>query len=225
MGTVTEIYDYLRLLYARIGRAYCPEHNIEITAQTVDQITDKIFEYPEDSRIIVLSPVVYGRKGTHEKVFDHLRKEGYIRVRINGEIVELTDNIALDKNKTHNIEVVVDRLRLRKENMSRLYSSIETALKLGDGKVIISINDEEQIFSEHLACPHCNFSIPKLEPRLFSFNSPFGACDLCNGLGVLQQVSEELLVTNPEKSIREGAIKYLKTLLIRKISNGKFSKN
>ena len=213
MGTVTEIYDYLRLLYARIGRAYCPEHNIEITAQTVDQITDKIFEYPEDSRIIVLSPVVYGRKGTHEKVFDHLRKEGYIRVRINGEIVELTDNIALDKNKTHNIEVVVDRLRLRKENMSRLYSSIETALKLGDGKVIISINDEEQIFSEHLACPHCNFSIPKLEPRLFSFNSPFGACDLCNGLGVLQQVSEELLVTNPEKSIREGAIKYLKNIV------------
>jgi len=213
VGTVTEIYDYLRLLYARIGRAYCPEHNIEITAQTVDQITDKIFEYPEDSRIIVLSPVVYGRKGTHEKVFDHLRKEGYIRVRINGEIVELTDNISLDKNKTHNIEVVVDRLRLRKENMSRLYSSIETALKLGDGKVIISINDEEQIFSEHLACPHCNFSIPKLEPRLFSFNSPFGACDLCNGLGVLQQVSEELLVTNPEKSIREGAIKYLKNIV------------
>ncbi|HQA19366.1 MAG TPA: excinuclease ABC subunit UvrA [Bacilli bacterium] len=213
VGTVTEIYDYLRLLYARIGRAYCPEHNIEITAQTVDQITDKIFEYPEDSRIIVLSPVVYGRKGTHEKVFDHLRKEGYIRVRINGEIVELTDNIALDKNKTHNIEVVVDRLRLRKENMSRLYSSIETALKLGDGKVIISINDEEQIFSEHLACPHCNFSIPKLEPRLFSFNSPFGACDLCNGLGILQQVSEELLVTNPEKSIREGAIKYLKNIV------------
>lgn len=213
VGTVTEIYDYLRLLYARIGRAYCPEHNIEITAQTVDQITDKIFEYPKDSRIIVLSPVVYGRKGTHEKVFDHLRKEGYIRVRINGEIVELTDNIALDKNKTHNIEVVVDRLRLRKENMSRLYSSIETALKLGDGKVIISINDEEQIFSEHLACPHCNFSIPKLEPRLFSFNSPFGACDLCNGLGVLQQVSEELLVTNPEKSIREGAIKYLKNIV------------
>ena len=213
VGTVTEIYDYLRLLYARIGRAYCPEHNIEITAQTVDQITDKIFEYPEDSRIIVLSPVVYGRKGTHEKVFDHLRKEGYIRVRINGEIVELTDNIALDKNKTHNIEVVVDRLRLRKENMYRLYSSIETALKLGDGKVIISINDEEQIFSEHLACPHCNFSIPKLEPRLFSFNSPFGACDLCNGLGVLQQVSEELLVTNPEKSIREGAIKYLKNIV------------
>lgn len=213
VGTVTEIYDYLRLLYARIGRAYCPEHNIEITAQTVDQIIDKIFEYPEDSRIIVLSPVVYGRKGTHEKVFDHLRKEGYIRVRINGEIVELTDNIALDKNKTHNIEVVVDRLRLRKENMSRLYSSIETALKLGDGKVIISINDEEQIFSEHLACPHCNFSIPKLEPRLFSFNSPFGACDLCNGLGVLQQVSEELLVTNPEKSIREGAIKYLKNIV------------
>ena len=213
VGTVTEIYDYLRLLYARIGRAYCPEHNIEITAQTVDQIIDKIFEYPEDSRIIVLSPVVYGRKGTHEKVFDHLRKEGYIRVRINGEIVELTDNIALDKNKTHNIEVVVDRLRLRKENMSRLYSSIETALKLGDGKVIISINDEEQIFSEHLACPHCNFSIPKLEPRLFSFNSPFGACDLCNGLGILQQVSEELLVTNPEKSIREGAIKYLKNIV------------
>lgn len=213
VGTVTEIYDYLRLLYARIGRAYCPEHNIEITAQTVDQITDKIFEYPEDSRIIVLSPVVYGRKGTHEKVFDHLRKEGYIRARINGEIVELTDNIALDKNKTHNIEVVVDRLRLRKENMSRLYSSIETALKLGDGKVIISINDEEQIFSEHLTCPHCNFSIPKLEPRLFSFNSPFGACDLCNGLGVLQQVSEELLVTNPEKSIREGAIKYLKNIV------------
>lgn len=213
VGTVTEIYDYLRLLYARIGKSYCPEHNIEISAQSVDQITDKVFEYQEDSRVIILSPVVFGRKGTHDKTLEHLRKEGYVRVRINGEIFELTDQIELDKNKTHNIEVVVDRLRLRKDNASRLASSIETALQLGDGKVIVQINDEELMFSEHLACPHCDFSIPKLEPRLFSFNSPFGACDLCNGLGVLQQISEDLLVTNPEKSIREGAIKYLRNIV------------
>lgn len=213
VGTVTEIYDYLRLLYARIGHAYCPEHNVQIAAQTIDQMIDKIYEYPVDSRIIIMSPVVFGRKGTHEKVLEHLRKEGYVRARINNEMYDLSEDIILDKNKSHNIEAVIDRLKLKEDSRSRLYSSLENALKLADGKVIVQINEEELLFSEHLACPHCDFSIPKLEPRLFSFNSPFGACDLCKGLGVLQQIDEDLLVTNPEKSIREGAIKYLKNIV------------
>lgn len=213
VGTVTEIYDYLRLLYARIGHAYCPEHNVPIVAQTIDQMIDRIYESPMDSRIIIMSPVVFGRKGSHEKVLELLRKEGYVRARINNEMIDLSEEIVLDKNKSHNIEAVIDRLRLKEESRSRLYSSLENALKLGDGKVIAEIEGEEILFSEHLACPHCDFSIPKLEPRLFSFNSPFGACDLCKGLGVLQQIDEDLLVTHPEKSIREGAIKYLKNIV------------
>lgn len=213
VGTVTEIYDYLRLLYARIGKAYCPEHGIEISSQTVTQITNKVFEAKEDSRIIIYSPIVFGKKGMHEKTFDIIRKEGFSRVRIDGEIYDVDEEISLDKNKKHNIEIIIDRLKLKEEIRSRLYSSIETALKFGDGKVIISINDEEHIFSEHLSCPYCDFSIAKLEPRLFSFNSPFGACPECKGLGVLQKIDENLLVTEPDKSIRQGAIRYLRNIV------------
>ncbi|MDD3171081.1 MAG: excinuclease ABC subunit UvrA [Bacilli bacterium] len=213
VGTVTEIYDYLRLLYARIGKAYCPEHNVLIVAQTINQMLDKIYESKVDSRVIIYSPIVSGRKGTHEKTLDLIQKEGFSRVRINGEVMDLSDDIDLEKTKRHNIEVVIDRVKLREEVRSRLYASLETALKLGDGKVIISIDDTEQIFSEHLACPYCDFSIPNMEPRLFSFNSPFGACDECKGLGVLQRLDENLLVTDPEKSIRDGAIKYLRNIV------------
>ena len=213
VGTITEIYDYLRLLFARIGHAYCPEHNIEISAQSIDEIVDKVFGAEENAKIVIMSPVVYGRKGMHDKLLDTLRKEGYVRARIDGEMVDLSDDIVLDKNKVHSIEVVVDRIKRKEDARSRLFDSIETALKLGEGKVIVSIDDQDNTFSEHLACPHCDFSIPKLEPRLFSFNSPFGACETCKGLGFMQKIDEDLLVTNPEKSIRNGAIKYLKNIV------------
>ena len=213
VGTVTEIYDYLRLLYARIGKAYCPEHGIEISSQTITQILNRIYESENESRVIIYSPIVFGQKGTHEKTLDLIRKEGFSRVRVNGEVLDLDEVTSLDKNKKHNIEIIVDRIKLREDVRSRLYASIETALKFGDGKIIVSINDEEQIFSEHLACPYCDFSIAKLEPRLFSFNSPFGACPECKGLGVLQKIDYDLLVTEPEKSIRQGAIRYLKNIV------------
>ncbi|HHU56024.1 MAG TPA: excinuclease ABC subunit UvrA [Acholeplasmataceae bacterium] len=213
VGTITEIYDYFRLLYARIGKAYCPEHDVLIEAQTVNQICDKIFEFEEGSRIIIMSPVVVGQKGRHEKTLELIQKEGFSRVRIDGTLYDLDEPISLDKNIRHTIEVVIDRIKLREEVRTRVASSVETALKLGDGKVLIDANGEELIFSEHLACPHCNFSIPKLEPRLFSFNSPFGACHVCKGLGILQKIDINLLVTSPEKSIREGAIRYLKNIV------------
>ncbi len=214
VGTVTEIYDYLRLLYARIGKAYCPEHNVLISSQTITQIVDKIYESEQGSRFIIYSPIVWGQKGSHEKTIELVKKEGFSKVRIDGSIFDLTtDEVNLEKNSKHNIDIVIDRIKIRDEVRSRVYDSIETALKLGDGKVIVDINGEEKVFSELLACPYCDFSIPKLEPRLFSFNSPFGACDECNGLGVLQKIDINLLVTNPEKSIRKGAIKYLKNIV------------
>lgn len=215
VGTVTEVYDYLRLLYARIGKAYCPDHNVLISSQTINQMVDRIFEEAkEESRIIIYSPIVVGKKGTHEKTLELIQKEGFSRVRINGQMYDLSDDtISLEKNKKHTIEAVVDRVKLRSDVRSRLYSSLETALNLAEGKVIVSINDEEVMFSEHLACPYCDFSISKLEPRLFSFNSPFGACDHCKGLGVLQKLDMNLLVTDPSKSIRDGAIKYLKNIV------------
>jgi excinuclease ABC subunit A len=213
VGTVTEIYDYLRLLYARIGKAYCPEHNVLIVSQTITQMVDKIFEEKEGSRIIVYSPVVSGKKGTHEKTLDLIRKEGFSRVRINGEIFELDEDIVLEKNKRHNIEILVDRLKLREDIRTRLYHSLEAALKFGEGKVLVAVNDKEMIFSEHHSCPYCDFSVFKLEPRLFSFNSPFGACPECKGLGTLQRIDENRLVTDSELSIREGAIRYLKNIV------------
>lgn len=213
VGTVTELYDYLRLLYARVGKAYCPEHGVEISSQTITQITNKVYEAEADSKIIIYSPIVFGKKGAQEKTLELIRKEGFSRVRIDGEIFDLDEEISLDKNKKHNIDILVDRIKLKEDVRSRLFASIETALKFGDGKVSISINDSEQMFSEHLACPYCDFSIAKLEPRLFSFNSPFGACPECNGLGVLQKIDYDLLVTEPEKSIRDGAIRYLKNIV------------
>ena len=213
VGTVTEIYDYFRLLYARIGEAYCPEHNVLIESQTVNQMTDKILSYDEGSKVIIMAPVVVRQKGRHEKTIELLRKEGFARARIDGEIVSLDDEIELDKNVRHIIEVIIDRIKVKEEVRSRLYNSLETAVKLGDGKVLVSINDNEMIFSEQLACPYCDFSIPKLEPSLFSFNAPFGACDECKGLGFLQQISIDLLVPDDTKTIRQGAIRYLKNIV------------
>ncbi|ANB59513.1 excinuclease ABC subunit UvrA [Anoxybacteroides amylolyticum] len=207
VGTVTEIYDYLRLLFARIGRPVCPTHGIEITSQTIEQMVDRILSYPERTKIQVLAPVVSGRKGTHAKTLEDMKKQGYVRVRIDGEMRELTDDILLEKNKKHSIEIVVDRLVVKEGIASRLADSLETALKLADGKVIIDvIGEEELLFSEHHACPHCGFSIGDLEPRLFSFNSPYGACPECDGLGAKLEVDRDLVIPNEELTLREHAI-------------------
>lgn len=206
VGTVTEIYDYLRLLFARIGRPHCPEHKIEITSQTVEQMVDRIMEYPERTRLQILAPVVSGRKGEHSKLLADIAKQGFVRVRVNGELRELSEQIELEKNKKHNIEVVVDRIVVKSDVEARLADSLETALKLGEGRVIVDIIDrEELLFSQNLACPECGFSMEELAPRMFSFNSPFGACPECDGLGSKMIVDPDLLVPNPGKSIQAGA--------------------
>ncbi|WP_445593764.1 excinuclease ABC subunit UvrA [Bacillus velezensis] len=207
VGTVTEIYDYLRLLYARVGKPHCPEHGIEITSQTIEQMVDRILEYPERTKLQVLAPIISGRKGAHVKALDQIRKQGYVRVRIDGEMAELSDDIELEKNKKHSIEVVIDRIVVKEGVAARLSDSLETALRLGEGRVMIDIiGQEELMFSEHHACPHCGFSIGELEPRLFSFNSPFGACPTCDGLGLKLEVDPELVIPNPELSLKEHAI-------------------
>ncbi|PZD97869.1 excinuclease ABC subunit UvrA [Paenibacillus sambharensis] len=206
VGTVTEIYDYLRLLFARIGKPHCPEHGIEITSQTVEQMVDRIMEYPERTRLQIMAPVVSGRKGEHTKLLADIQKQGFVRVRVNGEIRDLSEKIELEKNKKHSIEVVVDRIVIKNEIESRLADSIETALKLSEGQVLVDVMDQEELlFSSNLACPVCGFSIEELAPRMFSFNSPYGACPECDGLGVKMIVDPDLLVPNPEKSIEDGA--------------------
>ena len=213
VGTITEIYDYLRLLYARIGHAFCPNHGIEITSQTINQMCDKVMAYPVQSKVIVMSPVAHMEKGRHEKIFEILKKEGLSKARIDGEVFSLDEELPeLDKNRKHNIEAIIDRMILKEDSRTRLYDSIETACKLSDGRCVISVDDKELVFSEHLACPECEFSIPKLEPTLFSFNSPQGACDVCKGIGYLQQVSIDLLVPDDSLSINEGAIRYYKNI-------------
>lgn len=207
VGTVTEIYDYLRLLYARVGKPICPIHGIEITSQTIEQMTDRILEYPERTKLQVLAPVVSGRKGTHVKVLDQIRKQGYVRVRVDGEMEDLSEEIELEKNKKHSIEVVIDRIVVKEGVAARLSDSLETALRLGEGRVMIDvIGQEELLFSEHHACPHCGFSIGELEPRMFSFNSPFGACTSCDGLGSKLEVDPELVVPNKDLTLRQHAI-------------------
>jgi excinuclease ABC subunit A len=206
VGTVTEIYDYLRLLFARIGRPHCPEHGIEIASQTVEQMVDRIMEYPERTKIQILAPLVSGRKGEHSKLLQDIRKQGFVRVRVNGEVRDLSDTIELEKQKKHTIEVVVDRIVVKEDVKTRLADSLETALKLADGRVIVDIIDrEELLFSSKLACPECGFSIEELAPRMFSFNSPYGACPECDGLGSQMIVDPELLVPNNKLTIEEGA--------------------
>ncbi|EGL13648.1 MULTISPECIES: excinuclease ABC subunit UvrA [unclassified Paenibacillus] len=206
VGTVTEIYDYLRLLFARIGKPHCPVHGIEITSQTVEQMVDRVMEYPERTKLQILAPLVSGRKGEHTKLLADIQKQGFVRVRVNGEIMDLSDKITLEKNKKHNIEVVVDRIVVKDDIQSRLADSLETALKLSEGRIIVDIIDQEELlFSQNLACPECGFSIDELSPRMFSFNSPFGACPECDGLGSQMIVDPDLLVSDPNKTINQGA--------------------
>ncbi len=207
VGTVTEIYDYLRLLYARIGRAICPEHGIEIQSQTVEQMVDRVMEYPERTRLQILAPMVQGRKGEHVKLLEDIRKQGFVRVRVDGEIRDLSEEIKLEKNKKHSIEVVVDRIVVKPDVQARLADSLETALRLADGKVIVDVMEQEELlFSEKHSCPICGFSIGELEPRMFSFNSPFGACPECDGLGVKLEVDPDMVVPDVTKSLADGAI-------------------
>ena len=210
VGTVTEIYDYLRLLFARIGTPYCPEHNIPIKSQSIDEMTNRIMEYDTGTKIEVLAPIVHGEKGTHKEEFDKLRKEGFSRVRVNGKMMDLSDEITLEKNKKDNIDVIIDRIVIKDDERSRLFEAIEMATKMADGKVVVNvIGDKEILMSEKYACPNCDFSLPELEPRMFSFNAPYGACPMCKGLGVTKHISENLLIPDRKKSILDGAIKTL----------------
>ena len=210
VGTVTEIYDYLRLLFARVGTPYCPVHHIPITSQSVEEMVNKVLEYPIGTKIVIMSPIVHGEKGTHKETLEKLRKDGFIRVRINGEMYDLSEEINLEKNKKDDIDVVIDRIVLKEESRSRLYESIETATKLSEGKVLIDIlGEKELLFSESFACPYCDFSLPELEPRIFSFNAPFGACPDCKGLGLKLKIDPDLVVPDVTKSLNEGAIKTL----------------
>ena len=208
VGTVTEIYDYLRLLFARVGVPYCPNHHIPITSQSIEEMTDRVLELEENTKIMVLSPVVKGEKGTHKDLFERLRKEGYVRVKVDGELKDLIENIELEKNKKHNISVIIDRLVIKEGIRSRLYSSLETCAKLGHGKVIIDVvGGEELILSEDYACPFCDYSLEELEPRIFSFNAPYGSCEDCKGLGIKYKIDVDLVIPDKNKSILEGAIK------------------
>ncbi len=212
VGTVTEIYDYLRLLFARVGTAYCPNHNIPITSQSVEEITNKVLEYPLNTKLIIYSPVVHHEKGTHKDLLEDLRKDGYIRVRVNQKMYDLSDDITLEKNKQDDIDVVIDRIVLKEDSKSRLSEAIEQAVKLSHGKVVVEIlgeNKKEVVFSENFACPYCSFSLPEIEPRVFSFNAPFGACPECKGLGIKLRMDEDLVIPDKSLSINEGCIKTL----------------
>ena len=212
VGTVTEIYDYFRLLFARIGVPYCPNHHIPIEAQTITQMVEKVLDNEEGSKVIIYAPLTRQQKGTHKDLLENTLKSGFIRVRINGEIKFIEEVESLEKNKKHDIDLVIDRFKLDKENKTRIFDSLETALKWGDNMVIVSINDNEVLYSSNHSCPYCGFSMPKLEPRLFSFNSPLGACTNCLGIGVKQEVSLDLLIPDGSKSLNEGAILYHKNI-------------
>ena len=207
VGTVTEIYDYLRLLYARIGIPYCPIHNKPISSQSIEEMTNQILGLEVGTKIRILSPIVYGEKGTHVDTLEKLVKDGFVRVVVDNEDYDLSDEIVLEKNKKHNILVVVDRLIIKEDIRSRLYEAIEIACKLSKGKVVIDvIGDKEIIMSEKYACPDCDFSLPELEPRMFSFNAPYGACPECKGLGIKMKVDEDLVIPDRSKSIKDGGI-------------------
>lgn len=207
VGTVTEIYDYLRLLFARVGEVHCSVCGAKISQMTIQEIVDKMMEFPERTKLQILSPVVRGQKGTHKKLIENIKKEGFVRIRVNGENYEVTDEIDLSKNKKHNIEVVVDRIVIKDGIESRLTDSIETAVKLSDGLVIAQIIDGEEIlYSTKFACPEHGVGIEELSPRMFSFNAPFGACETCNGLGESKEVDSDLVIPNKDLSIKQGAI-------------------
>ena len=205
VGTITEIYDYLRLLFARIAHPYCPTHHIPIKSQSIEEMTNKVMEY-KTKNVTILAPVVHGEKGTHKDLFDELRKEGYSKVRVNGKIMSLNEEINLEKNIKDNIDIIMDKITVDDEEYGRIFEAIEASTKKADGKVVLLVDDEEIFMSEKYACKICNYSIPELEPRLFSFNAPYGACEECKGLGTKLHISKELLIPNPDKSIIEGAI-------------------
>jgi len=207
VGTATEIYDYLRLLYSKIGIPFCPEHKIPIKSQSIEEMTNKVLELDEGAKVIILSPIAEGKKGTFKDVLAELKKDGYVRVCIDGTYHDLEEEIELEKNKKHNIEVVIDRLVIKPDVRSRLYEGIEAAVKKAKGKVIIEVlGKERMLFSESFACPHCNFSLNELEPRTFSFNAPYGACPECKGLGVKLVIDPDLIMPDKEKSIEDGGI-------------------
>ena len=208
VGTVTEIYDFLRLLYARIGVPYCPNHHKPISSQSIEEMTVQVLKLDEGSKIRILSPVVSGEKGTQKNLLDNLRKDGFVRARIDGVDYDLSEDINLEKNKKHTIEVIIDRLIIKENIRSRLYEAIETACKKSNGKCVIDVVGREQfVMSEKYACPDCDFSLPELEPRMFSFNAPYGACPECNGLGIKMKISKDLLIPDDNLSINDGAIK------------------
>ena len=208
VGTVTEIYDYLRLLFARVGIPYCPNHKIPITSQSIEEMTNRVLDLEEGTKIMILAPVIKGEKGTHKDLFEKLRKEGYIRVKVDNQLKDLASDIELEKNKKHNISVIIDRLIIKEGIRSRLYSSLETTAILGHGKVVIDIIDGDEILlSEDYACPYCDYSLEELEPRIFSFNAPYGSCEECKGLGIKYKIDLDLVIPDKNKSIIEGAIK------------------
>ncbi len=212
VGTATEIYDYLRLLYARIGVPYCPVHNEPITSQTIKQMVDKVMEEEDGTRLQILSPIVHGKKGTFKDLIEKLMKEGYVRARVDGELTLLEEVKDLEKNKKHNIDVVVDRI-IKSSERGRLHDSLETAVKLSDGLAVVLAGKDELMFSSNYSCKYCDFAVPKLEPRLFSFNAPFGSCPECKGLGVTQKVDLSLLMPDKNLSIMQGGIVYYKNIL------------
>ncbi len=207
VGTATEIHDYLRLLYARVGTPYCINGHGAISASSVEQIVDEILTLPERQRLQILAPVVRKKKGQHKSIFEKIQKDGYVRVRVNGEVFDVAEAPELSKSKKHDIEIVVDRIVIKEGVRSRLFDSVEAALRLADGYVVIDTMDgKELLFSEHYACPVCGFTVPELEPRLFSFNAPFGSCSECDGLGMKLEVDEDLVVPDGTKTLREGAL-------------------
>lgn len=207
VGTVTEVHDYLRLLYARVGHPICPNHGIEITSQTIEQMVERVLEYPEKTRLQVMAPIISGKKGSHKKSLEEIKKQGFVRVRVDGEILDINDEIELEKNKKHSIEIIIDRIVLKEGVHSRLYDSLESALRLADGYAIVDIIDEKELlFSEHYACPYCGFTVGELEPRMFSFNSPFGACPTCDGLGTKLEVDVDTVIPDRSLSLSAGAI-------------------
>ncbi len=207
VGTVTEIYDYLRLLYARIGVAMCPNHHIPIKGQSIEEMANKLLEYQEGTKMVIMSPVVHGEKGTHKDLLEKLRKEGYLRIRVNGEMHDLSEEFNFEKNIKDYIDVVVDRIIIKENIRGRLFESLENAARLSGGKVVVDIvGDKEILLSELYSCPYCEFSLPELEPRLFSFNAPYGACPDCKGLGIKLTVNADLVIPDKNKSINEGCI-------------------
>lgn len=207
VGTTTEINDYLRLLYARVGTPYCINGHGAITASSVEQIVDQVLELPERQRLQILAPIVRKKKGQHKNIIEKVQKDGYVRVRVDGEIFDVTEIPELSKSQQHTIEVVVDRIVIKDGIRSRLFDSVEAALRIADGYVVIdTMDDNELLFSEHYACPVCGFTVPELEPRLFSFNAPFGSCPDCDGLGIKLEVDLDLVVPDSSKTLREGAL-------------------